>query len=235
MRMYRSVLENKDFVRWSQEGVVLLVAHNELGHEEKQETDSYGNAVKRCTLYPGLACADHLNAAVDIDNARADGLVKVPFVELCPNTWLVSPTGEVSRVSEEEQFVPGKIRERVEALQKSLGAAVPRKDFAALADDAAKADTAIEESRYRDALLRLSALGKALKTPHAALETFIGARLASIDKYVTYDFEDVRDKPTLAAAEKRAQIQVLLQVVDVEVLGARLACHAAMKAWLAPK
>ena len=46
--MYRSVLENKDFIRWSHESVALLVAHNEIGHEEKREKDSYGKDVKRC-------------------------------------------------------------------------------------------------------------------------------------------------------------------------------------------
>ena len=118
--------------RWSHEAVVLLIAHNELGHEEKRETDSYGNPVKHCTLYPGLTCFEHVDAAVDIDNARGDGLVKVPFLELCPNTWLVLPTGEVKQVSEADQFVVGKIREQVEALQKDLGAAVPAKRYAAL-------------------------------------------------------------------------------------------------------
>src|SRR5688572_12330485 len=116
--MYRSVLDNKDFIRWSHEAVVLLVAHNELGHEEKKEADSYGNPVKRCTLYPGLTCFEHLDAAVDIDNARGDGLIKVPFLELCPNTWLVLPTGEVKQVTEEDQFAAGKIRAQVETLQK---------------------------------------------------------------------------------------------------------------------
>ena len=201
--------------------VVLLVAHNERGHEEKAETDSYGKPVKRCSLYPGLACGDHVDAAVDIDTAREDGLIKVPFIELCPNTWLVAPTGEVTQVTEEEQFVAGKVRERVEALQKTLGASVAGKAYATLEDSAVKADEAIEASRYREALAHLATLGKAVKEPHASLKTFVGDRLASIDKYVTYDFEEARDNAKLPAAEKRTQITQLLEIVDVEVLGAR--------------
>src|SRR5688572_22242494 len=233
--MYRSVLENKDFIRWSHEAVVMLVAHNERGHEEKSETDSYGKAVKRCTLYPGLSCSEHLDVAVDIDTARADGLVKVPFLELCPNTWLVSPTGEVTQVSEEDQFLPGKTREQVEGLQKTLGAAVPTKRYAALRERATSADLAIAASRYNEALAHLAALGAALSKPHAALEEFVKARVASIDTYVTSDFECLRDDAKLAAATKRERVGKLLAVVDVEVLGARPPCHATMKAWLEAK
>jgi len=231
--MYRSVLDNKDFIAWSHEGVILLVAHNELGHEEKKETDSYGKEVRRCTLYPGLCCRDHLDAAVDVDNARGDDLVKVPFLELCPNTWLVAPTGEATQVVEEEQFVAGKIRERAEALQKTLGAAVPIKAYAGLKDLAAQADLAIEEDRYTDALTHLAALGKSVKVPHAALKALIEARLTSIDEDVAYEFEDARDDAKLAAADKRAKIEKLLAAIDIEVLGARLPSHAAMKAWCA--
>ncbi len=233
--MYRSVLDNKDFIRWSHEGLIAFVAHNELGHAEKKETDSYGKEQRRCTLYPGLTCREHLDAAVDIDTARSEDLVKVPFIELCPNTWLVSPTGEVSQVTEEEQFVAGKIRERVEALQKTLGPAVPTKGYAAMQDLVAKADLAIEEDRFADALTHLAALGKSVKVPHAALKTLIEARLTSIDEDVVYEFEDARDDAKLAAADKRARIEKLLAAIDVEVLGARIPCHAAMKDWLAAK
>lgn len=233
--MYRSVLTSKDFIRWSQEAVVALVAHNERGHEEREETDSYGDKVKRCTLYPGLACNDHLDAAVDIDTARDDGLVKVPFLELCPNTWLVAPTGEVAQVSEEEQFVPGKIRERVEGLQKSLGAPVPVKGYAALREIAAKADLAIDEDRHRDALTQLAALARAVKPPHAALKAFIEARVALVDKHVGYAFEDARDSKKLSPEERRARITALRDAVDLEVLDARPACHATLTAWLEAK
>ena len=230
--MYRSVLENKDFTRWSHEAVVLLVAHNELGHEEKKETDSYGKPVKRCTLYPGLTCFEHVDAAVDIDNARGDGLVKVPFLELCPNTWLVLPTGEVKQVSEEDQFVVGKTKDQVEAAQKDLGAAVPVKRFAAMKESAAAADLAIDEDRHRDALVHLAALGKAVPKPHAALKDFIAARLETVEKHVTWAFEEIRDDTKLAAAEKRTRVGKLFDAMDVEVLGARPACHGVLKAWL---
>jgi hypothetical protein len=235
VRMHEAVFANKDFIRWSHEAVVMLVAHNELGHEEKKETDSYGNPVKRCTLYPGLSCFEHLDVAVDIDNARGDGLVKVPFLELCPNTWLVLPTGEVKQVSEADQFTAGKIRAQVETLQKDLGAVVPTKGFAALKELAKSADAALDEDKHREALTHLAALGKALAKPHAGLREFIAVRVATVERSVGYDFENVRDDADLKPAAKREQITKLLEVVNVEVLGARPPCHAAMKAWLDAK
>jgi hypothetical protein len=231
--MYRSVLEHKGFIRWSQEGVIAFVAHNELGHEEVKETDSYGKEVRRCTLYPGLSCRDHLDAAVDIDNARGDDLVKVPFLELCPNTWLVAPSGEVTQVPETSQFDPAKIQEQVAALQKTLGEPVPTKAWPGMQDLATKADAALDEDRLQEGLLHLAALGKSVKEPHAALKAFVQARLDDVDEDVTYAFEDLRDDAKLAAADKRAKVEALLAAVDVEVLGARLPVHGAMKAWLA--
>lgn len=234
--MYRSVLENKDFIRWSHEAIVLFVAHNELGHEEKKETGPDGKEVKRCTLYPGLACDDHVGAAVDIDNARGDGMVKVPFLELCPNTWLVLPTGEVKQVSEEDQFVASKTREQVEKAQKDLGASLPAKRFAELQASVVAADEAIDKDLHREALTHLAALGKAVPKPHAALRDLVAERLATVEKHVTWAFEEVRDDEKATAAEKRERVGKLLATVDVEVLGARPDCHGVLKAWLdAPK
>lgn len=233
--MYRSVLENKDFIRWTHEDVVLLVTHDEREHAETTEPGPYDKPVKRCSLYAGLSCAEHVDTAVEVDTARGDDLVKVPFVELCPNTWLVLPTGAVKPVGEEIQFVVGKIREQVAAAQKELGAAVPTKQYATLQESADAADAAIDAGRWAEALPHLAALGKALAKPHAALKQFLEARIASVDTHVTWEFEEARDDAKLAAATKRERIAALLAAVDVEVLGARPPCHAALKAWLDAK
>jgi hypothetical protein len=231
--MYRSVLANKDFIRWSREHVVALVAHNELGHEELKETDSYGKEVRRCTLYPGLACREHLDIAVEIDTARGDDLVKVPFLELHPNSWIVAPTGEVTQVLETEQFTVGKIQERVEALQKTLGDPVPLKAWPALQDLATKAQQAVDDERFHDALTHLAAMGVSVKKPHTSLKTWIDTRLTEVEEDVLFLFEETRDDAKLPAAEKRAKLGALLTSVDVAVLCARIPSHAALAAWLA--
>lgn len=233
MTMHRSVLENSDFVRWTHEAVALLVAHNELGHEQEEGTDSYGKPVKRCTLYPGLSCRDHLDAAVDVDVARDEELVQVPFVELCPNTWLVSPTGETTQLTDDEQFSASKLREKADKLQKTLGKALPRDAYPRMKDLLEKADAAAEEERWKDTLSRLAELLAPVKQPHASLLMLVKARFEDVDGDVGYVFEELRDDAKCPAAEKRAKLDALRLALDVEVLGARVPTHAAITAWLA--
>jgi hypothetical protein len=235
-RMYGAVFRNADFVTWANEHVVAFVAHNEMLHDQAEAAGPDGEKRKLCSLYPGLRCRDHVDAAVDIEHARGEGLVKIPFVELCPNTWLVSPTGEVSQVKEEEQFVASKVRARVEALQKTLGEAVPPKGFATLKYALALADEAIDAGRRKEALGHLVALTVlAPKTPHASLVALIKERLARVEEDVLYDFEEARDDKKLSVEAKRERITALRASVDVDVLGAKVPSHAAMTAWLAAK
>ncbi len=232
-RMYRAVLTNKDFVRWANEHVVLLVAHNEMLHDEDEVKGAGGDVTKECSIYPGLRCRDHVDAAVDIDNARGEDLIAVPFLELCPNTWLVAPTGEVTQVAEEEQFVAGKVRERIEALQKTLGAPQSEKAWPALRDLVAKADVALDAESWKDALTHLAALEAKVKPLHASLKALIQARLDAVEEHVATLFEDLRDDGKLPASDKRDRIQRLRADVDVAVLGGKVPSHAAMTDWLA--
>jgi hypothetical protein len=234
-RMHRNVILNKDFIAWSHDALVCFIAHNELGHPEEETTDSYGNKVKRCTRYPGLECRDHIDAAVDIDTARGDGLVKVPFLELCPNTWLVAPGDEVTQVPETSQFTVGKIKDQVEALQKTLGAAVPAKAWPALKEHAEKAQVALDDDKWKDALTHLAAMGASVKEPHASLKAWIDAGLQDIEEDATLAFEDLRDDKRLAAADKRTKIEALHASLAVDVLGARVPVCATIQAWLSAR
>jgi hypothetical protein len=235
-RMAAAVLHDAEFVRFANEHVVPLVAHNEMLHDQEEAKGADGAVTKRCALYPGLRCRDHVDAAVDVDNARGEDLVAVPFLELCPNTWLVSPTGEVSQVAEEEQFVARKVRARVEALQKTLGEAHPPKALPALKEALAKADAALDADRWKEGLGHLAALatlGTKGKKPHASLETLIRKRLDAVEEDVRFEFEDARDDEKLAPDARRDRIAKLRDEVDVAVLGAKLPVHAETTAWLA--
>jgi hypothetical protein len=235
VRMHKAVLVNKDFITWSHDALVCFVSHNELGHAAEEGTDSYGDPVKRCSLYPGLTCRDHIDAAVDVDTARGDGLVKVPFIELCPNTWLVAPGDEVTQVPETSQFTVGKIKEQVEALQRTLGPAVPVKDWPALREHAVKAQAALDDDAWKDALTHLAAMGASVKSPHASLKAWIDAGLQDVEEDATLAFEDLRDDKRLAASDKRTKVQALHASLDVEVLGARVPVCATIQSWLAAR
>jgi len=228
--MYRSVLTNAGFIGWANEHVVVLIAHNELGHEPERIEGATGDA-ERCPLYPGMTCRDHLNAAVDIDAARDEDLVQVPFIELCPNTWLVRPDGRVDRVEEKDQFVPKAIRKQVEAVQEELGKALDKKTGDAVRERMEAGDAALDEGSWKDAL---SAWAEALaraKEPPPSLRRLVEARLAALDEEAALEAEDLLDSAT-PTPEQRAQAAALLAALDVQVLGRRVGTHAALEAWL---
>ncbi len=121
------MLTSKAFIKWADQNVVVLLSHNELGHEEIEDPNQTGKDNTRCPLYPGLSCRDHLNIAVETDNSRDETLPVVPFVELCPNSWLIAPDGKVHRIEEKDQFASKSIQKHTAALQKELGEALPFK------------------------------------------------------------------------------------------------------------
>ncbi len=175
-----------------------------------------------------------MRAAVDIDNAREEDLIQVPFEELCPNTWLVLPTGEVERVQEQDQFVPDTIHKQVADVQGRLGKPLPPDAFAPVKERLTRAATAIDEEHWHDALEALASIRKVAPEPHAALKALVDAKMADIDEWVAFEAEDVLEGGA-ATTEQRTLVQRLLAAVDVEVYGRRVPVHARLAAWLEKK
>lgn len=220
------MLEQKSFIRWVNEHAEFVVAHNEYGHETVEGTDGYGEPVNLCTLYEGLTCRDHANAAVDIDNARSDDLVQVPFIELCPNTWLVAPDGTVTQVAEEDQFAAQKLRKRFEAVQEGAGKPLGRKVVEPVRAALARADAAIDEETWADALRHLAGVEKLVDHVPASLDTLIAQRTARIEEQVRWALEDLEGAEEAEAAETLAQVKALLEAVKTQVRGAHLPVRA---------
>ena len=185
-----------------------------------------------CTLYPGIECRDHTRAAVDIGNPRDDELVQVPFVELCPNTWLVLPTGEVERVAEKDQFRPKAIQKQAEALQKKLGEPLSEAVVAKVRPLLEAATKAAENMAWRETLEALAKLEEPVPDPHQALADIVADLLGEVHEMVDFEAEDILalEQPT---AEQRAEAEKLLEQVDVEVYGRYVPVRDALKAWLA--
>ena len=70
------MLTNKKFVKWARDHVIVLVSHNERGHEPIEEKGYDGKVVRACPLYPGMTCREHCDVAVDTDAPRDPDLVK---------------------------------------------------------------------------------------------------------------------------------------------------------------
>jgi hypothetical protein len=212
--------------------VIVLVAHNELGHEPEEVEGEDGEVVARCPLYPGVTCREHLNIAVDIDIARQEDLPKVPFIELHPNSWLVLPTAEVRPIPEEDQFVVKEIRKRVADVQEELGAALSPAQYRKIADIFHAASTAYDEEQWALALQRLAKIADVVYEPAAPLRGLVEARLAALDEDVLFAFEDIAEDDDRPLEERVIAVRVLWKAVDVDVLGKRLAACDAMEAWL---
>lgn len=230
------MLTQSGFVRWAREHLVVLVVHNELGHEEREGLDAYGRPARLCTLYPGLSCRQHLDAAVDVDNAREDGLVQVPFVELCPNTWFVLPTGTVEAVPEEEQFVAGKVEAQGRALQKGLGAALGRAEFERLDAALRRGDEALDQDRPGEALAAWAGCEKVLAPPHAALLALVEERLAAAEEAVGYAFEDLAEpgpRDPRSLEERIRAAEGLYAATATAVYGRLLPVRERIATWLA--
>jgi hypothetical protein len=209
----------------------VLIAHNQLGHDPVRTKDAQGHEVERCPLYPGMTCQDHVDAMVDIGDTRDDALVPIPFIQLCPNSWLVPPTGKPVRIPEEDQFVAAKVRKRVEALQKTLGPAVPARAAGAVGAILARADEALEADRWGDALHALAGVSEQVPEPPKGIRWLVQRRMADLDERVGWAFEDLRDGKG-PRAKRVAAVKALLASVDVSVLGHELPALARLRAWL---
>ena len=210
---------------------MVLIAHNELGHDTEEVENATGDDARRCPLYPGMTCRDHLNVAVDIDTARDEDLVLIPFIELCPNTWLVRPDREVIRIEEKDQFVPKAIRTQVAAIQKELGPPLTEARYVELRDLLLRGDAALDEESWRLALQSWAGVLAVEKEPHAALRALLESRLTLLDEDVALIAEDLTDLDAPTPAQV-AQARTLQKAIDVPVLGRRVPTWDALELWL---
>ena len=228
------------------------MAHNELLHEE-HPPEKEGEA-PRCSLYPGLRCRDHLDIAVEVDNSRFEHLPRVPFVALCPNSWLIAPTGgfpersassaskeadegdserlatdpyaAVRQIDERDQFTAAGIRRHVEALQKLLGTPLDPETGTRVAQVLEAAETLTDDDKWREALVRLVTLEKHVPAAPLSLRRLLTERLTAINEAIEYEFEDLKD------AKDVAGVRTLTNVAATEVLKQQLPIAKAMQAWL---
>ncbi len=188
-----------------------------------------------CPLYPGMTCREHCDAAVDIETERDDELTTVPFIVLCPNSWLVPPHGAPERVAEKDQFVAKKIIEQAKAMQKRLGPALPRKAFDQIHNAFTQAEAASDNDDYNKALQAYAGIQTLTKEAPPSLQKLIDARLADLEESARFEFEDLievgpRDK--MPMAERIAKIRNLMKAVDVGVFGKKIPLVADIKTWL---
>lgn len=214
---------------------MVLIAHNELGHDPVDKKDYNGKPVRACPLYPGMTCREHCDAAVDIESTRDDFLTTVPFIELCPNSWLVPPQGKPEQIAEKDQFVAKKVRAAAEAMQKKLGDTVPVKAYWQILNLFKKGESAAEADAWNAALRAYAGVEALVGKPPASLRALVDARVAEVEEYVRFAFEDattVGQRDATPQAERVAAVRALLKASDVAVYGRKLPVVKDMQAWL---
>ncbi|MDJ0972950.1 MAG: hypothetical protein QNJ98_00645 [Planctomycetota bacterium] len=226
------MLTNKSFIKWANENVVILVAHNELGHEPIEDENVTGEDTQRCPLYPGLTCREHLDIAVETDNSRDDELPVVPFIELAPNSWLVQPDGKIVPIKEEAQFTSKGIKDATKTMQKELGDGLGVKEGTALIPLAKAALEALDEETWRTALDRLATLRTRIKKPGKGFLGWLALRMETVEEEVAYLFEEALEDEDLSDDDRRQLIAPLFQSVDVKVGDAYVPVRDRMAKWL---
>jgi len=213
----------------------VFIVHNERGHDPVEEKGYDGKKVRNCPLYPGMTCRDHCDAAVDVDAPRDEALTKVPFIELCPNSWLVPPHGEPVQIAEADQFVAKKVEKDIAAMQEKLGSSLEAKVYREVENAFRSFDAAIEEEAYGKAVRALAAIEAVVKKPHAALQKFVDGHLEELEDEVRWQFEDaveVGANDDTPMKERVAAVEAYVKALDTAVYGKRLPSLEAMKAWL---
>ncbi|MDJ0523610.1 MAG: hypothetical protein QNJ90_16185 [Planctomycetota bacterium] len=184
------MLENKKFVAWANENIVVVVGHTETGHPTEIEDDK-GKKTPGCPLYKGLTCEQHRALPGECRNPE-DGLPKLESTNLMPNSWLVFPDGTVTQVESAVQQVPGKIEDLVAEKQKEIGKHLTWKKYTKYSETFATFDEALGADKLKDAL-------KALKKVEKDTKKLPEGMVAEVDKRV--------DGLNKAAQEKLASIQ----------------------------
>ena len=218
-------------MKWAGESVVVLVAHNELGHDPIEEEGKDGETTKRCPLYPGMTCRQHLDIAVQTDNSRDETEPVVPFIELLPNSWIIAPDDKVHRIEESDQFSTSAIKKQTAKLQKELGEPLSRKAFDKVLPHVRAAHKAMESEEWKQALAAWAKVRGEVKKPGKGLLALIQRHLDEISEDIDYEFEEAREGEG-PLAERRKVVRALLDSIDVKVGGKYLPIHEQLETWL---
>jgi len=174
------VLENKKFVDWANENIVVVVGHTETEHPTEVEDDK-GNKTPGCPLYLGLTCEQHRAIPGECRNP-GEGLPKLESTNLMPNSWFVTPDGTVTQVESEAQQVAGKIEELVGEMQKTAGKSLPYKKYEKYLEAFKETDAAVAEGKLKDAIKALQKVEKDEKKLPDGMKSEVDTRIEALDK-----------------------------------------------------
>jgi hypothetical protein len=192
------VFEKDDFIAWANENVVTMVGHNgsTAGHEDHKPTEVTDPKTKEkksvCPSYVGITCEEHQACSTDAHSPQGD-LPKVPSKEGFPNTYLISPTGDVQEIDGVEKTNPKGIIEKVTALTKKLDTKpIAYKKWQDYHQALVDGDKAVEDAKWKAALAayaKVDADGKKLTKPIADK---LKAKLDAVNAKITAKVDEIK-------------------------------------------
>lgn len=204
------MLENKKFVAWANENIVVVVGHTEKEHPAESEDDK-GKKTPGCPLYKGLTCEQHQALPSECRSAP-EGMPKLESTNLMPNSWVVTPDGTVAQVESAVQQVPGKIEELVAGLQKEAGKHLTWKKYAKYLASFEETDSALTEGKLKDALKALAKVEKDTKKLPDGMKAEVDARVEALEKAATEKFEEIQGGSDDLAARIKAANKLKTEV-----------------------
>lgn len=204
------MLENKGFIEWANENIVVVVGHTEKEHPAEVEDDK-GKKTPGCPLYTGLTCEQHQALPSECRSAP-EGMPKLESTNLMPNSWVVTPDGTVTQVESAVQQVPGKIEEYVAGLQKEAGKHLTWKKYAKYLESFETTDAALSEGKLKDALKELAKVEKDTKKLPDGMKAEVDKRVEALDKAATDKFEALKDGSEELAARIKAANKLKTEV-----------------------
>lgn len=184
------MLENKKFVEWANENIVVVVGHTEDKHPTEYEDDK-GKKVPGCPVYRGLTCEQHRAITGECRNPP-DDLPKIEVGNGMPNSWLVAPDGTVVALEPADQQVASKIEDKVAELQKAAGKHLTWKKYGKYLDAFETGDAAVREGELKAAIKAYQKVEKDAKKLPAGMTAEVDKRLEALNAKAVEALEAIK-------------------------------------------
>ncbi len=184
------MLENKKFVEWANENIVVVIGHTQTDHPTEVE-DAKGKKVTGCPLYKGMTCEQHRAIPGQCGNP-GEGMPEVKSTNMMPNSWLVSPSGEVTKIEGADQQSGGKIEELVAEIQKAAGKHLSYKKYSKYLGSFEASDAALRGDKLKDAIKELAKVEKDAKKLPEGMKAEVTKRFDAINAKAVEALEAIK-------------------------------------------
>lgn len=196
------MLENKKFVDWANENVIVVVGHTQEDHPTEYE-DAKGKMQPGCPLYRGMSCEEH-RAIPGECMSPPEGMPAVKSTNMMPNSWLVAPDGTVTQIEGADQQSAGKIEELVMDRQKEAGKHLTWKKYSKYLESLEAFDAALGKDELKDAIKALKKVEKDTKKLPEGMQAEVDKRVEAINAKAVEALEAIKADEDTAAAIKAA-------------------------------